>query len=147
MKFLKTFNNSAALIENNQGQEEIVLGKGVGFGLKKGDPVDESKIERRFVTKDEVDQVKGFDPKTIEVTNKVLQLVEPLLQIKFNDFQYLALADHIDFAVTRIKDHIDIAPANNSWEVQNLFPKEFAAAKKVVNLINQEMQIKLPQSE
>lgn len=35
MKFLKTFNNSAALIENNQGQEEIVLGKGVGFGLKK----------------------------------------------------------------------------------------------------------------
>lgn len=27
------------------------------------------------------------------------------------------------------------------------FPKEFAAAKKVVNLINQEMQIKLPQSE
>ena len=79
MKFLKTFNNSAALIENNQGQEEIVLGKGVGFGLKKSDPVDESKIERRFVTKDEVDQVKGFDPKTIEVTNKVLQLVEPLL--------------------------------------------------------------------
>lgn len=147
MKFLKTFNNSAALIENNQGQEEIVLGKGVGFGLKKGDPVDESKIERRFVTKDEVDQVKGFDPKTIEVTNKVLQLVESLLQIKFNDFQYLALADHIDFAVTRIKDHIDIASANNSWEVQNLFPKEFAAAKKVVNLINQEMQIKLPQSE
>ncbi|PJZ17535.1 antitermination protein BlgG [Lactobacillus crispatus] len=147
MKFLKTFNNSAALIENNQGQEEIVLGKGVGFGLKKGDPVDESKIERRFVTKDEVDQVKGFDPKTIEVTNKVLQLVESLLQIKFNDFQYLALADHIDFALTRIKDHIDIAPANNSWEVQNLFPKEFAAAKKVVNLINQEMQIKLPQSE
>ena len=70
MKFLKTFNNSAALIENNQGQEEIVLGKGVGFGLKKGDPVDESKIERRFVTKDEVDQVKGFDPKTIEVTNR-----------------------------------------------------------------------------
>ena len=54
--------------------------------------VDQSKIERRFVTKDEVDQVKGFDPKTIEVTNKVLQLVESLLQIKFNDFQYLALS-------------------------------------------------------
>lgn len=51
MKFLKTFNNSAALIENNQGQEEIVLGKGVGFGLKKGDPVDESKIERRLLLK------------------------------------------------------------------------------------------------
>lgn len=77
-----------------------------------------------------MDQVKGFDPKTIEVTNKVLQLVESLLQIKFNDFQYLALADHIDFAVTRIKDHIDIAPANNSWEVQNLFQKNLRQLKK-----------------
>lgn len=147
MEFLKAFNNSAALAKNDQGQEEIVLGKGVGFGLKKGDSIDESKIERYFVTKDEVDQVKSFNPKTIEVTDKVLQLVEPLLQIKFNDFQYLALADHIDFAVTRIKDHIDIAPANNSWEVKNLFPKEFAVAKKVVKLINQELQIELPQSE
>lgn len=62
MKFLKTFNNSAALAMNDQGQEEIVLGKGVGFGLKKGDPIDESKIERRFVTKNEVDQVKRFNP-------------------------------------------------------------------------------------
>ena len=82
MKFLKTFNNSAALAMNDQGQEEIVLGKDVG----KGDPIDESKIERRFVTKDEVDQVKRFNPKTMEVTDKIIQLVEPLLQVKFNDF-------------------------------------------------------------
>ena len=146
VKFLKTFNNSAALAENDQGQEEIVLGKGVGFGLKKGDSIDESKIERRFVTKDEVDQVKGFNPKTIETADKVVQLVEPLLQVKFNDFQYLALADHIDFAVTRVKDHIDIEPANN-WEVKNLYPNEYVVAQKVVKLINQELQVELPESE
>lgn len=147
MKFLKTFNNSAALVENDQGQEEIVLGKGVGFGLKKGDPIDENKVERSFVTKDEVDQVKGFNSKTIETTNKVVQMVEPLLQVKFNDFQYLALADHIDFALTRVKDHIDMAAANNKWEVKNLYPTEYVVAKKVVKLIDQELQVKLPESE
>lgn len=147
VKFLKTFNNSAALARNDQGQEEIVLGKGVGFGLKKGDPIDISKIERRFVTKDEVNQVKRFNPKTIEVTDKIVQLVEPLLQVKFNDFQYLALADHIDFAVTRVKDHIDIDSANNNWEVKNLYPKEYVVAKKVVKLINQALQVELPESE
>lgn len=146
MKFLKTFNNSVALVENDQGQEEIILGKGVGFGLKKGDPIDKGKIERCFVTKDEVDQVKRFNPKTIEVTDKIIQLVEPLLQVKFNDFQYLGLADHIDFAATRVKDHIDIDPANN-WEVKNLYPKEYAVAEKVVKIINQTLQIKLPESE
>ncbi len=34
MKFLKAFNNSAALVRNDEGQEEVVLGKGIGFGLK-----------------------------------------------------------------------------------------------------------------
>lgn len=49
MKFLKAFNNSAALVEDD-GTEKIVLGKGIGFGLKKGQDVDQSKIERCFVT-------------------------------------------------------------------------------------------------
>ncbi len=39
MKFLKVFNNSAALVEDD-GTEKIVLGKGIGFGLKKGKDVD-----------------------------------------------------------------------------------------------------------
>lgn len=35
MIFLKTFNNSAALVQDDQGQEQVVLGKGIGFGLKR----------------------------------------------------------------------------------------------------------------
>lgn len=48
-------------------------------------------------------------------------MVEPLLNMKLNDFQYLALADHIDFALSRIEDNIDISAANTRWEVKNLF--------------------------
>ena len=131
MKFLKAFNNSAALVEDD-GTEKIVLGKGIGFGLKKSQDVDQSKIERCFVTteqSDEVEQVKEFTALTIDVTNQIVKLVEPLLQTKSSDYQYLALADHIDFAVTRINDHVDIDPANNDWEVKNLFPKEYAISK------------------
>ncbi|MBN3482878.1 PRD domain-containing protein [Lactobacillus acidophilus] len=150
MKFLKDFNNSAALVRNDEGQEEVVLGKGIGFGLKEGQDVDENKIERCFVTSDqsdEVAQVKEFKSQTIDVTNQIVKMVEPLLQTHFTDYQFLALADHIDFAVTRINDHIDIDPANNDWEVKNLFPKEYAIAEKVVALINRELQVILPKSE
>lgn len=150
MKFLKAFNNSAALVRNDEGQEEVVLGKGIGFGLKEGQDVDESKIERCFVTSDqsdEVAQVKEFKSQTIDVTNQIVKMVEPLLQTHFTDYQFLALADHIDFAVTRINDHIDIDPANNDWEVKNLFPKEYAIAEKVIALINRELQVILPKSE
>lgn len=141
MIFLKTFNNSAALVQDDQGQEQVILGKGVGFGLKKGDKIDESKIERRFIAnshQDEVNQVKEINASTIDLTNKVIEMVEPLLNVKFNDFQYLALADHIDFALSRIEDNIDISAANTRWEVKNLFPKEYKISEKVIALINKE---------
>lgn len=150
MIFLKSFNNSAALIQNEEGQEEVVLGKGIGFGLKKGDQVPEEKIERRFIPatqEDEINQVKQISSQTIDVTSKIVRMVEPLLQVKFNDFNYLALADHIDFALTRVEDNIDLNSANNSWEVKNLFPKECAVANQVVELINTDLNVKLPKSE
>ncbi|MDE7056261.1 MAG: PRD domain-containing protein, partial [Lactobacillus sp.] len=143
MEFVRSLNNSAAIVKDDDA-EEIILGKGVGFGLKKGDQIDESKIERRFVTaNDQVqpDQVKDLSATTIDVTNKVVKMVEPLLQIKFNDYQYLALADHIDFALTRVTDHIDLSDNNTRWEVKNLFPREYAISEKVVQLINQELSV------
>lgn len=71
-------------------------------------------------------------------------MVEPLLNVKLNDFQYLALADHIDFALSRIEDHIDISAASTRWEVKNLFPKEYKISEKVIALINKEMNVNLP---
>lgn len=73
-------------------KEEIILGKGIGFGLKKGDTVNQAKIQRRFVTANDqlnFDQVKDISASTIDIINEVMKLVEPLLKIKFNDFQYL----------------------------------------------------------
>ena len=106
------FNNSAALIENNQDQEEIVLGKGVGFGLKKGDPVDESKIERRFVPSDsntpEIEEFKNIRPQAIEVTSKVTAMLAKKGNLNFSDHQYFVLVDHIDFALKRSLDGIEI---------------------------------------
>ena len=49
MKVLKTFNNNIALVEDSFRQEMILMGKGIAFGLKKGDSIDSSKIEKKFV--------------------------------------------------------------------------------------------------
>ena len=49
MEFIKNYNNNAALVKDLAGKDWVVIGKGIGFGLKKGMPVDESKIERRFL--------------------------------------------------------------------------------------------------
>lgn len=150
MRFLKSYNNNVALVENKQGKEEIVIGKGIGFGLKKGDQIDQEKIERRFITAEEQEsimQLKDISAKTLELTTKVIKLAEPKLNIKFNDFQYLALADHIDFALTRSEDSIDMNATNTRWEVRNLFPEEYAVAKNAIAVIEKATTQKLPASE
>lgn len=150
MRFLKSYNNSVALVENKQGKEEIVIGKGIGFGLKKGDQIDQEKIERRFITAEEQEsimQLKDISAKTLELTTQVIKLAEPKLNIKFNDFQYLALADHIDFALTRSEDSIDMNATNTRWEVRNLFPEEYTVAKNAIAVIEKATTQKLPASE
>ena len=49
MRYLKNFNNNAALVEDDSGKEYVIIGNGIGFGKHPGDLVDERKIERRFV--------------------------------------------------------------------------------------------------
>lgn len=79
---------------------------------------------------DEIKQVKSFRPQTIDVTNQIVKMVEPLLQTKFSDYQYLASADHIDFAVTRISDHIDIDPAIMTRKLRICFQRNMQFLKK-----------------
>ena len=49
MKIIKTFNNNICLVEDAKHQEMILMGKGIAFGLKKGDSIDSNKIEKKFV--------------------------------------------------------------------------------------------------
>lgn len=140
MKFVKNFNNNAALVEDDQQTEWIVIGKGVGFGKHRGDEIDLAKIERRFKAADQeetvLNTVTQLSPEIVEVVNRVEKLVKDQLSRSFTDYQYLSLADHIDFAIKRTQDGINLDSATVSWETNRLFPKEYAVAKEALMLIN-----------
>ncbi|MFT8424340.1 MAG: PRD domain-containing protein [Liquorilactobacillus sp.] len=151
MKFIKNFNNNAALVEDDQGTEWIVIGNGVGFGKKQGMLVDEGRVERRFVTAEknslDIESFKEIEAQSLELTTKVIELVEPLLGIKFNDYQYFVLADHIDFSLKRAYEGIEISDGTVIWEISKLFNEEYQAAKKAITLINQQVHVQLQKNE
>ena len=151
MKFLKNFNNNAALLVYDQDVEWIVVGNGVGFGKHQGDQIDEQKIQRRFVAtlkqNVDIDDFQDLKPQSFVITTQVVHLVEPLLKVSFSDYQYFVLADHIDFALKRANDGIDVDNGTVRWEVKKLFPKEFQAATQSVDLINATADVTLPKSE
>lgn len=127
-----------------------MIGKGISFGLKKGDLIDQAKIERRFITTEEKEsllQLKELSAKTLDLTTQVIALIEPKLQLTFSDFQYLALADHIDFALARSQEKLDLNTINNAWEVRNLFFEEYQVALQVIAFIEEKTGQTLPKSE
>lgn len=151
MRYLKNFNNNAALVKSDSGKEYVIIGNGIGFGKHRGDLVDESKIERRFVPSDsdtpELKEFKNIRPQAIEVASKVTKLFAQKGNITFSDYQYFVLVDHIDFALKRSLDGIEIPDGTVRWNVKHLFPNEYQLASEAIQLIERELSVKLPQSE
>lgn len=49
MKLIKALNNNVALVKDRNGQEAVVMGKGVAFNAKPGSFIREYLIEKHFV--------------------------------------------------------------------------------------------------
>ncbi|MBA1393478.1 PRD domain-containing protein, partial [Lactobacillus sp. XV13L] len=88
-----------------------------------------------------------ISPQTIVITTEVVKLVEPLLNVKFNSYQYLVLADHLEFTLQRADEGVDLTDGTTKWSVKKLFPKEYDAAKQAVQLIEKLAGIKLTSGE
>ena len=56
------------------------------------------------------------------------------------------LADHLNFAVDRLRSGIDLTVAI-SYDIRYLYQKEYAIAKKALKLMYEKAQILLPESE
>ncbi|CAJ1190606.1 transcription antiterminator [Companilactobacillus paralimentarius DSM 13238 = JCM 10415] len=149
MKFVRNYNNNAALVVDDHHVEWVVVGKGIGFGKKTGDLVDASKITQRFKSENtaNIDNLGEYDKSIIDVTSDIVNDVESFLKVKFNDYQYLILADHINFAYERAKEHIEFTDRAVNWEVKKLFPKEYQASLRAIKIIDKDLKVNFTKDE
>lgn len=49
MRIARVFNNNVVLGLEDDGREVVLLGRGLGFQVSRGDAVNQSLVERRFV--------------------------------------------------------------------------------------------------
>ena len=54
MKAIKVFNNNSASVILPDGQEAVVVGSGIGFGKRPGDPLDTRRIEKVYCIQNEL---------------------------------------------------------------------------------------------
>lgn len=152
MKIIKTFNNNICLVEDAEHQEMILMGKGIAFGLKKDDEVDPNKIDKKFVfdTKELNDKFSAlFDQvpvKYIELSSNIIDYATKALNIIFDNSIYLALSDHISYAIERYQNGESLKNAL-LFDIKKFYPNEFKVALKALDMIAYETEIKMSEDE
>lgn len=152
MKVMKVMNNSLILAEDENKNEVIVMGKGLGFNSKAGDLLDPSKVAKIFVLKDDkasndyVKLIENMPGEYVDITNFIISYANEKLNGKLNDQVFITLMDHISYALERYNKGITIQN-RLLWEIKKFYPKEFEIAKYSVDYINEKLKVHLPDEE
>lgn len=146
----KVLNSSVVLVEKD-GIEMVALGKGIGFGRKPGDVIDDGNVDKIFLEKNiktahvtELIEEIPFD--YFEVTRDITNEAEKILGKKLNSNLYLTLTDHIHFAVERAKQG-HVLSNKLYWEIKNYYPKEFDIGTISLSILNDRFSVELPKEE
>ena len=134
------------------GSELIVYSKGISFRKKAGQSIGEEEIEKTYVL-DSNDMLEHFsyllantDEVYLNIVNDVIASGEALLGQKANDYLYLTLLDHIDFALKRAgKGQFIRSPL--TWEVKKFYPRHFQIGQYALKLLNERFHVEFPEDE
>lgn len=148
----KVLNSSVILVTDAQGQESILLGKGIGYGRKRGETVSDAGENQVFVpvdamrTKQVQELAQALAPEIWETTQEIVTQAERMLGTSLSSGIYLVLADHINFAIERVREGLRITN-RVFWEIKNYYPDEFRAGLVGVQLVQERLGIELPEEE
>ena len=148
----KVLNNNVVTIISENSEEAVVMGRVIAFQKKKGDEIDESKIEKIFVLENKsineklLTLVNDIPAKYLEVAENIIKYAENKLGTKLNENIYLTLTDHISFAISRAEKNLEIKNAM-LWDIKRLHKVEFEIGIHALKIIEENLNFELPEDE
>lgn len=152
MRVVKILNNNYILVEDVNGNECIVMGKGLRFSNQVGSELKEENVQKIFALKDKKSvgdwqqMLEGISEDHGEAIHSAIMLADEAMPGKLNSQVFITLFDHLIFALERQEKNI-ILQNRLLWEVRQFYPAEFALGKKMIEYLNQRLQIRLPEEE
>ena len=152
MYITKILNNSLVLAKDNTDNEIILMGKGLGHHHSIGYQLKKEEIEKIFVLHDETMKrnIEQLASEIDEVYFNIAQIIIDYAITKYNmklmNHIYLALTDHIAFAVKRFKSNI-IIENHYLLETKDFNPNEYDIGTYALRIINESLCLELPQEE
>lgn len=128
------------------------MGRGLGFQKKVGEFVDKERIEKTFVLEnqdaaDEWSRVYvNLPDDEMQVFLNILTFAETVLQTKFDPSFFIALADHLHYAIERSREGVSLQNPL-AWEVRKFYPREYEIGKQALRLIAKDLEVQLADDE
>lgn len=148
----KVINNNIISAYEKSGAEVIVMGRGIGFKKKQGEvvPADQiskiSRIKSRTLTEQFKELLANMPLERVRISDEIISHAKDHLKLKLNQSIYVTLTDHINFAIERVSQGIE--PQNALlWEIKRFYPQEFQLGIYALELIQDRLDILLPEDE
>lgn len=148
----KILNNNVVITLDDKGEEIIVMGKGIGYQKSKGEPVDETKVNKVFrISNKEVSNklqelLNNISMEHMKLSSEIIEYAQTKLNRKLNESIYISLSDHTYSAIQRMREGINVKNAI-LWETKRFYKEEFEIGLKALDIIEDKTGVKLPEDE
>lgn len=152
MKIIKVINNNVVSSLDENDNEIVVMGRGIGYQKQPGDEVEDSNVDKVFAlsgkkkTNQYMELLEKVPYEHIKAANEIIAYAKCSLNKRLNDNIYIALTDHLSFAVDRKEQGIDFKNAF-LWEIRRFYNHEYLIGKEALEIIKRRLNVELSEDE
>ncbi|QTF09996.1 PRD domain-containing protein [Brenneria izadpanahii] len=152
MKVIKTLSHNAVLAVDEQGQEIVAIGRGIGFGKKTDDEIDAGEIKSWFIKSGGPAQeiflklMKQIPTRYLMLTQEILDHAKDKITITQYETVFITLSDHINYAIQRQQEG-KVIRNFLLWDIRRFYPNEYLIGLDALKLIETRLGVALPEDE
>ena len=152
MVIQKILNNNLLQVKGKDGEEMIAMGKGLRFSYRVGDQLKEEDVEKIYLLKDEKNKrdyirlLEDAPAEYAEVIQDAVEMATRRMSCTLNEQIFVTLFDHLIYALERLEKGI-VLQNRMLWEIRKFYPKEYLVGTEVLEYINRELGVELPEAE
>ena len=152
MRIFKILNNNVAVVMDENGQEKIVMGKGICYKKKPGDVILEEEIDKTFflsaadISNKFQELIQDIPIEHMAVGEEIIAEAERRLDKKLNDTVYISLIDHVHTSIVRFLEGVTVKNVL-LWDIRRFYKEEFKIGLWALELIQEKCKVMLPEDE
>ncbi|MBD8221386.1 BglG family transcription antiterminator LicT [Pantoea agglomerans] len=151
MKIAKILNNNVVMVQDEQGREQVVMGRGLAFQKRIGDSLNAARIEKVFALQSDLlvrrleELLHQIPPEVMTTCDRIIDIATQRLG-KLQESLYITLTDHCYFAIERQNKGLAIKNVL-LWDIKRLYPKEFELGQEARAIISRRLNVELAEDE